>query len=61
MVLDAGSSQVRRAFAAAADKRRNYLASRFASAGVDHIPLQTNQDYVLDLVRFFKMREKRQR
>jgi len=61
LLIDSSNPAVRRAFAAAAGKRANELAGQFAAMGVDHIPLQTSQDYVLDLVRFFRMRERRRR
>jgi len=61
MMIDSSSPEVRRAFAASAAKRLNDLAGQFAAMGVDHIPLQTTHDYVLDLVRFFRMRERRRR
>ncbi|MBU0908409.1 MAG: DUF58 domain-containing protein [Proteobacteria bacterium] len=61
ITIDSSSPEVRRAFAASAARRLSDLAGQFAAMGVDHIPLQTNQDYVLDLVRFFRMRERRRR
>jgi uncharacterized protein (DUF58 family) len=61
LMIDSSSPEVRRAFAASAAKRLNDLAGQFAAMGVDHIPLQTTHDYVLDLVRFFRMRERRRR
>lgn len=61
VILDCKNAQVRRAFAASAARRSAALAVQFSSMRVDHIPLRTNNDYVLDLVRFFKMREQRQR
>ncbi|MCJ7603421.1 MAG: DUF58 domain-containing protein [Desulfobulbaceae bacterium] len=61
MMIDSSSPEVRRAFAASAARRLNDLAGQFAAMGVDHIPLQTTHDYVLDLVRFFRMRERRRR
>jgi uncharacterized protein (DUF58 family) len=59
MMIDSSSREVRRAFTAAAAKRLQELAGQFAAMGVDHIPLRTDMDYVLDLVRFFRMRERR--
>jgi uncharacterized protein (DUF58 family) len=61
LMIDSSSPEVRRAFAASAARRLNDLAGQFAAMGVDHIPLQTTHDYVLDLVRFFRMRERRRR
>ncbi|MCK9294419.1 MAG: DUF58 domain-containing protein [Desulfobulbaceae bacterium] len=61
LLIDSSSPEVRRAFAASAAKRLSELAGQFAAMGVDHIPLQTSEDYVFDLVRFFRMRERRRR
>jgi uncharacterized protein (DUF58 family) len=61
LLVDSASRKVRRAYAAAAAKRLQDLSGQFAGMGVDHIPLQTTGDYVLDLVRFFRMREQRRR
>ncbi|MCB2180435.1 MAG: DUF58 domain-containing protein [Desulfobulbaceae bacterium] len=59
ILIDCGSQEVRRAFSASSRRRAAELESQFAAMGVDHIPLQTKHDYVQDLVRFFKMRERR--
>jgi uncharacterized protein (DUF58 family) len=59
LLIDSSSPEVRRAFAASAARRLSELAGQFAAMGVDHIPLQTSEDYVFDLVRFFRMRERR--
>ncbi|MEW6521549.1 MAG: DUF58 domain-containing protein [Thermodesulfobacteriota bacterium] len=61
LLIDSSSPELRRTFAAAAARRLGDLAGQFAAMGVDHIPLQTDEDYVLDLVRFFRMRERRRR
>ena len=61
LLIDSSSPEVRRAFAASAARRLSELAGQFAAMGVDHIPLQTSEDYVFDLVRFFRMRERRRR
>ncbi len=57
--IDCASQEIRSTFARLADARMASLSSQFAAMGVDHIPLQTSDDYVLDLVRFFRMRERR--
>lgn len=61
ITVDCSSPEVRRSFAAAAASRFDGLQSQFANMGVDHIPVHTDQDYILDLVRFFRMRERRRR
>ena len=59
VVVDTGSREVRRGYAALAAQRDAGLRSIFRAAGVDHIRLFTDQDYVLDLVRFFRKRMRR--
>ena len=39
--------------------RRQQLSDLFAAVSVDHIPLVTDDDYVRDLIRFFRTRERR--
>jgi len=59
ILIDCGSREVRQQYRQLARERLKNLESLFRSMGVDHIPLQTGQDYVADLVRFFRTREKR--
>lgn len=59
ILIDCGSKKVRHSFRRTALARAENLASQFSAMGIDHIPIQTSDDYVLDLVRFFRMREKR--
>ena len=59
VVVDSGSSLVRRHYEAIARERAERLGESFRSSGVDHIPVLTGRDYVRDLVRFFQARERR--
>lgn len=59
--LDSGSSAVRQAFEHRAGERRAALARVLQRAGVDALPLGTQEDSVRSLRRFFAMRERRQR
>lgn len=59
LTVDSGDREVRARYAAQARQRLAALASGFAAMAVDHIPLQTGDDYVVDLVGFFKRRERR--
>jgi uncharacterized protein (DUF58 family) len=59
VIIDTGSNQVRHDFARLGRQRTNTLNELFKSTGVDHIPLFTDRDYLLDLVRFFRKRMKR--
>jgi uncharacterized protein (DUF58 family) len=56
IVIDTGSKKVRNRYFAKARERDARLQELFKSTGVDHIPLYTDRDYVLDLVRFFRKR-----
>ncbi len=56
LVVDTGSAAVRNRYEALARKRSEELESLFRAAGVDHIRLSTDRDYLLDLVRFFRAR-----
>ena len=59
-VIDTGSARVRREFAAAANATRVRLRELLWSMQVDQIEIFTNRDYVRELVRFFRARERRQ-
>ena len=58
-LVDMGSKRVREAFARQMTQRDTELNELFRSAGVDVIQINTGRPYINDLVRFFKMREKR--
>ena len=59
VVVDSSSFLVRRQYEAIARERAERLAESLRSSGVDHIPVLTGRDYVRDLARFFRVRERR--
>ena len=58
-LIDTGSAAVRTRFELAAAGRLAALQKTCDSMGVDHIQVRTGDDYVKDLVRFFRKREKK--
>ncbi len=58
-VMDTGSAAVRRRYEALGLERQAKLRQAFRSMGIDHIEVFTDRDYVRDLVRFFRNRERR--
>ena len=59
IVIDTGSARVRRRYEALGAERGASLRDLFRSVGVDHIEVLTDQDYVRNLVTFFRTRERR--
>lgn len=59
VIIDTGSKKVRSSFSRLAGEKQQRLADLFRSTGIDHIPLFTDRDYVLDLVKFFRKRIKK--
>lgn len=59
-IVDTSSARVRRAYAQATEAARRALRSHFWSMAVDHIEIGTDKDYVRELIRFFRARERRQ-
>jgi uncharacterized protein (DUF58 family) len=57
--VNTSNRRVRAAFAQAAASRRQELVARLRQARVDHITLQTDQDYLPALRAFFRQRERR--
>ena len=57
--LDTRHPEVRALFAKRAIDRAESLSGQLKRAGVDELPIGTDEDYVGDLRRFFNMREKR--
>ena len=58
-LLDTGSPTVRSAYRSAWVGRASVFQSFCAGAGIDHIPIMVDEDYVRSLVRFFTARERR--
>jgi len=58
-LVDTGSARVRRRYEALAREREDKLAASFRSMAIDQIPVVTGENYVRDLVKFFRIRERR--
>jgi uncharacterized protein (DUF58 family) len=58
-LVDTGAEATRDQFANDARQRRDELPARFIGAGVDHLVLSTERDWVLDVVRFVSGRRAR--
>jgi uncharacterized protein (DUF58 family) len=61
VLVDAGSSRVRKQYELLGRQRSDDLRERFKSMGVDHIEVSTDRDHARDLVKFFRTRERRRR
>jgi uncharacterized protein (DUF58 family) len=57
--IDTSSARFRSRYEGLGARRRGELSELFRSMNVDQIEVMTNQDYVRDLVRFFRTRERR--
>lgn len=57
--IDTGSAAFRKRYAGLGADRKGKLGELFRSMGVDLIEIMTNRDYVRDLVKFFRVRERR--
>lgn len=58
-LLDTSESSIRDAYADMAASHRREVALAFKRAGVDHLVLRTDRDWVLDFVRFVSSRKSR--
>jgi uncharacterized protein (DUF58 family) len=58
-LVDTFNRKVREEFAAKARHRLEALRRLLRSASVDHVEIRSDADYVLPLIQFFKMRERR--
>ncbi len=59
IIIDTGSASVRKKYEHLGNDRQHYLKELFRSMRIDQIEVLTNRNYVLDLVRFFRTRERR--
>jgi len=59
VTIDTASAAVRRQYEQLGQDRAARLKDIFTSMGVDHIGVRTDRDYVRELVRFFRIRERR--
>ena len=59
LIIDTGSKEFRKEFAAQATEDVAGLKKGFRSINLDFISIRTDQSYISPLINFFKMREKR--
>jgi len=59
LVIDTGSREFRREFAARAEEDNVTLKKGFQLINVDFINIRTDRSYIVPLINFFRMREKR--
>ena len=59
ILIDTGSAVIRETYKKLGVSRQIYLRELFRSMDVDQIEIFTDRDYLLDLVRFFRTRERR--
>jgi uncharacterized protein (DUF58 family) len=59
VLVDTFDRHVRENFGARAKARLDSLRQLLRSAGVDQVEIRTDTDYVLPLIKFFRMRERR--
>lgn len=59
VLLDTFDRNVREQFAAKSRQRLEALRHMLRSASVDHVEIRCETDYMLPLIKFFKMRERR--
>jgi uncharacterized protein (DUF58 family) len=59
VTLDTGSEEVRKQYKTLGIEGRAQLKETFRSMNIDHIEVGTSDDYLLDLIRFFKRRERK--
>ena len=58
-MIDTGSGEFRREFAARADEDLEALKREFRLINLDFINIRTDESYIVPLINFFKMRERR--
>jgi uncharacterized protein (DUF58 family) len=61
VTIDTGNAAVRKQYAAAGRARAESLRESLRSMDIDLIEVGTSHDYLLDLIRFFKRRERQKR
>ena len=59
ILIDTASSRARAEFRCLAEERIQQRSDLFRSAGIDAISVQTGHSYVGELLKFFRMRERR--
>ena len=61
VLVDTGSASVRKRYENLGQDRQKILKDLFRSMGIDHLEIMTGRNYVRELVRFFRTRERRLR
>lgn len=59
VIIDTGSADVCKEYEQMGIERNNHLGELFRSMGIDYAEVVTGRDYVRDLVKFFRTRERR--
>jgi uncharacterized protein (DUF58 family) len=59
VLIDTGSAGIRKKYERLGREQSDHFRDLFSSMGVDQIEVMTDRDYVPNLVRFFRMRERR--
>jgi len=59
VLIDTGSAGIRKRYERLGREQSDRFRELFSSMGVDQIEVMTDRDYVANLVRFFRMRERR--
>lgn len=59
VLIDTGSAGIRKRYERLGREQSDRFRDLFSSMGVDQIEVMTDRDYVPNLVRFFRMRERR--
>ena len=59
ILIDTGSRSVRNRYRDLGERQSREFRNLFSSIGVDHIEIRTDRDYVPELVKFFRIRERR--
>ncbi len=59
VLIDTGSTGIRKKYERLGREQSDRFRELFSSMGVDQIEVMTDRDYVPNLVRFFRMRERR--
>ena len=57
--IPTASKKLRERYASAASQQRNAISEAIRKAGADHLTLRTDQDWLLDIVRFVASRRER--
>lgn len=57
--VDTGSAKIRQSYRNWWEMHQQYLARQFKRSGIDHVGINTGEDYVKPLVSLFKLRESR--